>query len=226
MKRETPTVRLLPAGEEIEVGTIYCLGRNYAAHAREMNAEVPGNTAVGKGEPIIFLKPPTAILREGKPIRYPSLTKSLHHELELVALLGGGPPGAPADVRVLGYGIGLDMTLRDVQERMKAKGLPWAVAKGFDGSAPVSDFVPAESIPDPVHLEMRLSVNGRLRQHGSTGDMIFTVDEIISYLSGIFTLRPGDLIFTGTPSGVGPVVPGDEIVGEISGIGRVSFRVE
>jgi len=215
MERRLHTVRIASTGEEIPVGKIFCLGRNYAEHALEMN-EI---SSADKGHPIIFLKPPTALLRPGSPIKYPPMTKNLHHEIELVALLG-------EKSRVLAYGIGLDMTMRDVQEEAKSRGLPWSIAKGFDGSAPVSDFVLAEDIPNVYDLEMKLWVNGKLRQHSSTENMIFTIEDIIEFLQSVFTLEFGDLIFTGTPAGVGVVYPGDVIEAEITGIGKISYQVE
>ncbi|MDZ4806096.1 MAG: fumarylacetoacetate hydrolase family protein [Candidatus Eisenbacteria bacterium] len=201
------SVRIEGIGDEIAVGTIFCLGRNYREHALEMGSDVPT-------EPIVFLKPSTALLEVGEPIILPGFSRDIHHEVEMVVLLGReGRDIVPSDAmeHVVGYGVGLDLTARDVQAMAKSKGLPWAVAKGFDGSAPVSRFIRAADVPDPHALELSLLLNGTVRQSANTAQMIFRVDDTIAWLSTIFTLMPGDLIFTGTPEGVGPIVPGDEI---------------
>jgi acylpyruvate hydrolase len=208
--------------EEITVGSIFCLGQNYPLHAREMKSDVP--TA-----PVIFMKPATAICRNGDPVRIPPISLEVHHEVELIVAIGKGGrdiPQSEAFSHVLGYAVGLDMTLRDVQAEAKKKGHPWTVAKGFDTSAPISDILPPSAIGNPHSLTLRCSVNGSVRQEGSTADMVFSIDKIISYLSSIFTLRRGDLIFTGTPAGVGPVKPGDTIEAEIAGIVRITHPVE
>lgn len=199
MKTVTLGSTIIPAGK------LLCIGRNYPEHAREMKAEVPK-------EPVVFLKPSSAIIAPGETIVIPPFSHEVHHEVEMVVLIGRQGKNiarVSAFEYVGGYAVGLDMTLRDVQAEAKKKGLPWTVAKGFDTSAPVSPFVPAESVPDPSNLTLSLLVNGEERQRGSTADMLFPVDVLISYLSTIFTLEPGDLIFTGTPEGVGPVVTGD-----------------
>lgn len=216
------TVRIEGIGDEIAVGTIYCLGRNYREHAREMGAEAPS-------EPIVFLKPTTALIDVGEPIVLPGFSLDIHHEVEMVVLLGReGRDIATSEAMelVVGYGVGLDLTARDVQAKAKSKGLPWAVAKGFDGSAPVSRFIRAAEVPDPQQLELSLLLNGVVRQSASTSEMIFRVDETIAWLSTIFTLMPGDLIFTGTPEGVGPIAPGDEIEIRLSDLVSAHFRVE
>jgi 5-carboxymethyl-2-hydroxymuconate isomerase len=203
------------------VGKIMCLGSNYPAHAREMQSEVPQI-------PVVFLKPPTALLTTGSAVVIPPFSRELHHEVELVVLLGTGGRGIArkdAFAHVAGYGVGLDMTLRDVQAAAKAKGLPWSVAKGFDTSAPVSPFVRASAVPDPHNLMISLSVNGALRQRATTGAMIFRIDRIIEYLSSVFTLEEGDMIFTGTPEGVGRVVPGDRIHAELERVGSLDVTV-
>ncbi len=208
--------------EEITVGTIFCLGQNYPLHAREMKSEVPSL-------PVIFTKPATAILRNGAPIRIPPISTQVHHEVELVVAIGKGGNSIPvgeAYSHVLGYGVGLDMTLRDVQAEAKKKGHPWTVSKGFDTSAPISDFLAPSVIGNPHDLRLTCSVNGTERQNASTCDMVFSIDRIISYLSGIFTLRRGDLIFTGTPAGVSEVHPGDTIEAAIAGHVRIVHSVE
>lgn len=200
-----PGVRLDGVAEEIRVGTIYCVGRNYRAHAREMGSEIPT-------EPVLFLKPATALVAEGDPILLPSFSGDVHHEVEMVLLIGMEgkdiPPTEAMDY-VIGYGVGLDLTARDLQTEAKKNGLPWAVSKGFDGSAPVSRFLPVEAVPDPQSLELSLSVNGTVRQKSTTAEMIFPVREIVAAVSRYFTLTGGDLIYTGTPEGVGPLAPGD-----------------
>ncbi len=215
------TVRIEGSSEEIAVGTIFCLGRNYREHAREMGAEVPS-------EPVIFLKPTTALLEIGEPILLPTFSSDIHHEVEMVVLIGREGrdiPRSEAMEHVVGYGVGLDLTARDVQALAKSKGLPWAVAKGFDGSAPVSRFVRAADVLDPHALDISLLRNGAVRQSANTSQMIFRVDETIAWLSTIFTLMPGDLIFTGTPEGVGPIVPGDEIEIRLGTLISAQFKV-
>jgi acylpyruvate hydrolase len=205
----------------LPAGKIICLGRNYIEHAKEMKADIPT-------EPVLFLKPSTAILSPGGTIRIPSFSRELHHEVELVALVsraGSKILREQAMNHIGGYAVGLDMTLRDVQAEAKKKGLPWAVSKGFDTSAPLSPFVTTESVPDPHSLSISLRVNGALRQHSNTHNMIFRLDEVVAYVSSIFTLEPGDLIFTGTPEGVGPVLPGDVLVAEIERIGTLTATV-
>ena len=216
------TVRLKNHNGEIPVGKILCLGRNYQEHAKEMNAEVPA-------APVIFLKPPSAIIRNGEDIIRPAISKELHHEVELVLLIGkSGKNILPAEAAayILGYGIGLDMTLRDIQSEAKKKGLPWAVAKGFDTSAPVSEFIPAADIKDPHDIRISCRVNGIQRQMTSVKNMIFSIDHIISYTSSIFSLEVGDLIFTGTPEGVGEVTSGDTIEAELIGHTIISHHVK
>ncbi len=193
------------AKTKLTAGKIVCLGRNYVEHAKEMKADIPG-------EPVLFLKPSTAILADGGTIIVPHFSHELHHEVELVALVtkgGSRIPRPDAISHIGGYAVGLDMTLRDVQANAKQKGLPWAVSKGFDTSAPLSSFVARNAVPDPHNLTISLAVNGTLKQHSTTRNMIFRLDEVLAYISTIFTLEPGDLIFTGTPEGVGPVQPGD-----------------
>lgn len=209
------------SGIGVPVGKILCLGRNYPEHAREMHSAVPST-------PIVFLKPSTAIIPSGADVILPPFARVLHHEVELVVVIGKGGkhiPRAGAFDHVSGYATGLDMTLRDVQTEAKKNGLPWSVAKGFDTSAPLSTIAPRREVPDPHVLDIRLSVNGVDRQHSNTGQMIFPIDALISYISDIFTLEEGDLIFTGTPEGVGPVVPGDVIEAEIESVGSLSVGV-
>ncbi len=208
-------------GVAVPVGKLLCLGRNYPEHAREMHAGVPS-------APIVFLKPSTAVIPSGADVILPPFARELHHEVELVVVIGKRGrhiTRAEAYDHVAGYATGLDMTLRDLQTEAKRNGLPWSVAKGFDTSAPVSDVAPRRDVPDPHALDIRLAVNGTLRQHSNTRHMIFPIDMLISYISDIFTLEEGDLIFTGTPEGVGPVVPGDVIEAEIESVGSLSVGV-
>jgi fumarylpyruvate hydrolase len=204
------------------VHRIYCIGRNYAEHAKEMGAEV-----VGRGNPVFFLKPADAIVT-GSEVPYPSATKELHHEVEMiVGLASGGRDIDPARAQehVFGYGVGLDLTRRDLQAAAKAKGLPWDTAKGFDASAPVSALRPASEIGHPSHARLALRVNGEVRQDTDIADMIFSVADIIAELSKLFELRAGDLVFTGTPAGVGPLVRGDAFVAELQGIAKLEGRI-
>jgi 2-keto-4-pentenoate hydratase/2-oxohepta-3-ene-1,7-dioic acid hydratase in catechol pathway len=186
---------------------LVCIGRNYARHARELGNEVPS-------EPVVFLKPTSALVASGGAVEIPPQSSDVHHEAELVVIVGREARRvAEADAMdyVAGYAAGLDMTARDVQARAKEKGLPWSVAKGFDTFAPLGPAAPASAL-DPSDTTVRLTVGGEERQRGETRDMLFTVPFLVSYLSGLFTLYPGDLIFTGTPEGVGPVARGDELV--------------
>lgn len=205
----------------LPVGKMLCLGKNYEKHAREMGGDVPV-------DPVVFMKPSTALLSGGGTVLIPSISDELHHEVELVAVIDrGGKDIAEDDAlsHILGYAIGLDMTLRDLQSNAKKRGEPWAVAKGFDTSAPIGDVIARDLIPDPHNLTLRLTVNGEVRQEGSTADMILKLPRIISWLSRVFTLERGDCIFTGTPEGVGPVVPGDTLIAEIVGVTAISVDV-
>lgn len=207
----TATVHLIGTSEPLEVRKIFCIGRNYAEHAKEMNADIPE-------APVFFLKPSTAIIRDGGSIHRPPISNELHHEVEMTVLIGRGGKNilrGNALNHVAGYGIGLDMTLRDVQSDAKKKGLPWTLAKGFDTSAPVSDFVPAGEISDPRNLEVKLDVNGITRQHSNTGNFIFNIEELIAYISQFFTFERGDILFTGTPEGVAPAASGDRLEAQL-----------
>jgi 2-keto-4-pentenoate hydratase/2-oxohepta-3-ene-1,7-dioic acid hydratase in catechol pathway len=198
--------------DELNVGTIFCIGRNYAKHAKELNNAVPD-------EPVVFLKPESAIAYDKSAIVLPQRSKEIHHEVELVIAIGRqgkNIPPAQALQYIAGYGIGIDVTARDIQQKAKDNAHPWSVAKGFDTFAPISTFVTANRVQDPQDLELKLTVNDEVRQHGFTKDMLFPVADLISYLSGIFTLQPGDLIFTGTPEGVSPIADGDHIKAELA----------
>lgn len=191
----------------LEVRTIYCIGRNYAAHARELNNPVPG-------EPVIFIKPSSSVVPDGGSIVIPPQSSDVHYEAELVLAIGKKGKNIPigqAMSHVAGYGLGIDVTARDLQQVAKDKSLPWSVAKGFDTFAPLSDFVEAAALPDPDAIEYTLDINGERRQHGKTSHMLFPIPFLIHYLSGIFTLYPGDIVYTGTPEGVGKLNAGDKL---------------
>lgn len=199
------SVFLLPTKECIPVNNIFCIGRNYAAHANEL-----GNMVAES--PVVFIKPTSSIILEGENIILPVMSNDVHHEVELCVLIGGGGKNiseASAHDHILGYGIGLDLTMRDVQSEARGKGLPWTIAKGFDTSAALSSFIPRDEISDPQKISFCLDVNGTLRQRGDTSLMIYSVAHIIRYLSSIFTLHRGDLIYTGTPEGVAALHSGD-----------------
>ncbi|MGH8282221.1 MAG: fumarylacetoacetate hydrolase family protein [Gammaproteobacteria bacterium] len=186
---------------------IFCIGRNYAEHAKEMGAAKPT-------EPVVFMKPVTSLVPEGQPLVLPKGQGSVHHEMELVAAVGRAGKNieaAAALEHVAGVALGIDLTLRDLQSHLKQTGQPWELSKSFDGSAVIGKFVPCTALGDIRNIEMRCSVNGTLRQQGNTRDMQFPVAEIIAFLSRHWRLLPGDLIFTGTPAGVGSLVPGDRI---------------
>ena len=215
------TVSIPAIDNEYIVGKILCIGRNYVDHIKELGNEAP--TA-----PVVFMKPATAIIGDGEIVKIPAYGSDCHYEAELAVLIGkDGKDIAEADAlsHVVGYGVAIDMTLRDVQDSLKKKGLPWEIAKGFDTSCPLSDFVPADKVTDPQNLTICLALNGEQRQNGSTGLMINTVAKIINYLSGIFTLEEGDVILTGTPAGVGRVQAGDRMEASIAGVGSVCVTV-
>lgn len=205
------------------VHRIYCIGRNFADHAKEMGA------MVDRGNPVFFSKPADAVVPGGGAVPYPRGTRDLHHEVELVVALGrdaGGVvplDGAPA--LVFGYGVGLDLTRRDLQANAKAKGLPWDTAKGFDHSAPLSDLVPVALAGAIPPRRLWLEVNGALRQEATLDQMVFTVAEVIHELSKLYALRAGDLIFMGTPAGVAALAPGDRFRAGIDGLAELSGQV-
>ncbi|MGD9597393.1 MAG: fumarylacetoacetate hydrolase family protein [Steroidobacteraceae bacterium] len=219
-----PQVVLPVAGRDavFPVRRIYCVGRNYAAHAREL-----GNDA--REPPFFFQKPADAVVAGGGTIAYPPATADLHHEVELVLAIGVGGadiPAAAARPHVFGLAVGIDLTRRDLQNAAKVAGRPWECAKAFDASAPVGAVVEwpaAAGLPEAGRIA--LSVNGVRRQDGNIADMTWSCAEIIAQLSKLFRLEPGDLVFTGTPAGVGPIVRGDRVVGEIEGVGSVILQV-
>lgn len=217
-------ITLPTANAPVDVTKILCIGRNYAKHAAEMKSDVPS-------APIVFLKPPSALIGHGEMVTLPGVSNDVHHEVELVAVIGKGGKNISRDralEHVDAYAVGLDMTARDLQREAKAEGRPWSVAKGFDTFAPLGPLVAARKVGDPQALEIGLSVNGEARQIAHTRDMIFPVAALIAYCSRIFTLAPGDLLYTGTPEGVGPVHDGDRLVATIDGVPplRVDVKCE
>jgi fumarylpyruvate hydrolase len=217
-RARTPFVVLASTGERLRVGKILAVGRNYGEHVAEMGG--------GDAMPVLFFKPPMAIVHDGETIELPKGAGAVHHEVELVAVIGTPgraiEPGRALE-HVLGYAVGIDLTLRDLQSEAKKRGDPWDVAKGFDGSAPVSAVRPVAEVGDPSALAIRLSVNGKVRQNASTREMLRPVGDLIAFASRYLTLEAGDLIFTGTPAGVGPVVPGDRLEAEIERVGRLEL---
>lgn len=216
-----PTVAIAGREARFPVHRIYCIGRNYAEHAREMGA-VPE-----KGVPIFFLKPADAVTEAGS-VPYPPGTENLHHEVELVvALQSGGHDIAIEEAlgHVYGYAVGNDLTRRDLQAAAKAKGNPWDVSKSMDDGAPISPIRPVTEIGHPAAGRIWLSVNGEPRQHGDLSELLFPVAEVIHWLSRYFELKAGDLIFTGTPAGVGPLRPGDSVEAGIDGVGTLRHRI-
>ena len=197
----------LPNGRDVRPGKVLCIGRNYAAHVAEMGD-------VSDAEPVVFLKPTTALVADGGEVVLPRQSQDVHHELELVAVVGEGGrdvPEADALGHVAAYALGLDLTARDLQAEAKSKKGPWSIAKGFDTFAPLGPLTAADVVGDPQALEIALTINGDERQRGTTDHMVFPVARIVSFLSSVFTLEPGDLIYTGTPEGVGPVHDGDRL---------------
>ena len=202
---------------------IFAIGRNYAEHIKELSNERPD-------EPVIFTKPDTAVLRNNSPFYYPDFSKDVHYEVELVLRIS-------KDGKMIGekfaskyfdaIGVGVDFTARDLQQKAKEKGLPWDIAKGFNGSAPISDkFIPVKEFKDLASINFSLKVNQEIKQQGNTSFMLFSFDYIISYLSKFFTLRTGDLIFTGTPKGVGPVKVGDVLSASIENEKLLEFEIK
>ena len=201
---------------------LFCIGRNYVAHAEELGNLVPES-------PVVFMKPPTCLVPRGAPISLPGHGDDLHFETELVILIG--TEGRANSVEealafVEGLSLGLDLTLRDVQSALKAKGLPWEKAKAFDGSAPLGSFIPFDDSINLADISFTCDVNGQRRQNGHTANMIFSIPTLIMELSAIWSLKPGDLIFTGTPEGVGPLRAGDTITIANSRIGSFSWEVQ
>jgi fumarylpyruvate hydrolase len=214
-----------PDGGQFPVRRIYCVGRNYVEHAVEMGF-------TGREPPFFFLKPADAVLpvREGAigEMHYPSLTRDLHHEVELVVAIGQGGRGIAAKdalAHVWGYAVGLDMTRRDLQGEMKKQGRPWCIGKAFEESAPIGELRRAAECRIDAETEIRLDVNGQPRQSSRIGKLIWSIPEIIEHLSAAWTLAPGDLIYTGTPEGVGAVVRGDLLSASVAGVGSLKVKL-
>lgn len=206
---------------ELPTGKVVCVGRNYAEHAKELNNPVPT-------EPILFIKPASALVPLEQPFSIPSGLGSVHFETELAVLIG--EPLKQADEQraqraIAGIGVGLDLTLRDLQDQLKQKGHPWEKSKAFDGACPVSAFLSPATAGDLTDVQIRLSVNGAVRQDGNSAQMLTPVLKLLAYISEWFTLEPGDIVLTGTPAGVGPVQSGDELRVELVDLLRVDTRV-
>ena len=217
-----PVVPVAGTEAVFPVRRIFCVGQNYAAHAREMGSD-PSRT-----EPCFFTKPGDAVVASGSSVPYPPETANLHYEIELVAALSGGGGNISVEAalgHVFGYAAGIDLTRRDLQAAAKKAGQPWDMAKGFDRSAPIGTIAPAAAVGHPARGGIRLAVNGTPRQSSDLSDMIWSVAEIIARLSRFVELRAGDLIFTGTPEGVGPIQRGDHLEGSIDGVGAVAVTV-
>ncbi len=192
---------------------IFCIGRNYVDHAKELNNPVPS-------EPLIFMKPPTALLISNRPFYYPDFTRDLHYEGEIVLRVCKNGRSVQPEFASRYYdavAFGIDFTARDLQDKLKSKGHPWEIAKGFDRSAPISSFLPLHELNNAGDIHFQLKKNGTVVQDGHTRDLIFSFDTLICHISRYFTLHKGDYIFTGTPAGVGPVQPGDILEGSIEG---------
>jgi 5-carboxymethyl-2-hydroxymuconate isomerase len=211
----------LTTGRHFPIGKILCIGRNYSDHIKELGNATPE-------APVVFIKPASSVIGEGDAIVIPPYSGECHYEAELALLIGRKGKDIPVDRamgHIAGYGVGIDLTLRDVQDVQKKKGLPWEIAKGFDTACPLSAFVEASAVADPQDLQIRLTVNGKIRQDGNTSMMIHRIPAIISHMSGCFTLEPGDVILTGTPAGVGRIVSGDRLVAEIPGVATLRVSV-
>lgn len=222
-----PPVAIPIVGSDLlfPVHRIYCVGRNYAEHAQEMGHS-------GREPPFFFMKPADAIVvaatGQSVDLPYPSLTHNLHHEIELVVAIGQGGRDiavSKAAQHIFGYAVGLDMTRRDLQNDMKKQGRPWSIAKGFDHSAPIGPITPAQCVPDIAQADIGLKVNGLMRQSSQIAQLIWSVSETIAQLSNAWTLQAGDLIYTGTPAGVGAVVVGDVLQAAITGLSPITLKV-
>ena len=214
-------IKIRNSNKEFIVGKIVCVGRNYVEHAKELGNEVPE-------KPVIFLKPPSALIFSGGEIEYPSFSSEMHHEVELVLLIGKKIKNADlidSEDAIAGYGVGLDMTLRDIQNELKKKGHPWTIAKCFDTSAVVSDFILKENYELTLNEEISLLVNGVIKQKELLNKMIFNPAQLVEYISSLMTLEEGDLIFTGTPKGVNKVNTGDNLIAEIKDVGRLECSI-
>lgn len=215
------SVKIKNSTKEVTIGKIVCVGRNYAEHAIELGNEIPE-------KPVVFLKPASSVIYSGETIEYPPFSEEMHHEVEFALLIGENVKDATAEEAeksIIGYGVGLDMTLRDIQSELKSKGHPWTIAKCFDTSAVLSEFVLKDDFNLSLDEEIYLNVNEEGRQKDKLSKMIFNPVELVQYLSSLMTLEKGDLVFTGTPKGVGKVNKGDMINAGIEGIGEITVDV-
>jgi len=217
-----PSLAVAGSQERFPIRRVFCVGRNYGAHAREMGSDP------NREPPFFFTKPADAVVPAGGAVPYPPATQDLHHEVELVVALGaGGTDIDPSDAMSLvwGYGVGLDLTRRDLQAVAKDAGRPWDMAKGFDASAPCSPLIPAAKLGHPQDARIWLEVNGALRQEGNLNEMIWPIPDVIAHLSRLVTLAPGDLIYTGTPAGVAALKPGDRLRGGVDGVTEFELSI-
>jgi acylpyruvate hydrolase len=201
---------------------IICIGRNYVEHAKELNSEIPV-------EPVFFLKPDTSLIKDNQPFYYPDFSREIHHEVELVIKINKAGKNIQKQFANKYYeeiGIGIDFTARDIQAECKKKGLPWEKAKAFDGSAPIGKFIDKRQFADEKNINFWLTVNGSNVQKGNTNDLLFSFDSVIAHVSKFFTLKTGDLIYTGTPAGVGPVQIGDRLEAYIEGQRLLDFEIK
>ncbi|MBK6913303.1 MAG: fumarylacetoacetate hydrolase family protein [Ignavibacteriales bacterium] len=215
------SIKIKNSSKEIQIGKIVCVGRNYAEHARELGNEVPE-------KPVVFLKPASAAIQSGGKITYPSFSNEMHHEVELVLLIGAEIKNASlleSENAIIGYGLGLDMTLRDVQNELKKKSHPWTIAKCFDTSAVLSDFTLKENYSLTLEEEISLSINGIVKQKEKLNKIIFKPPQIVQYISSLMRLEEGDLVYTGTPAGVGKVERGDNITAKILPFAELTAEV-
>ena len=218
----TPSLAVEGSSVRFPIRRVFCVGRNYAAHAREMGKDPT------REPPFFFMKPADAVVAAEGVLPYPVLTANFHHEVEVVVALGGGGLDiAPEDALALiwGYGVGVDLTRRDIQDEAKKMSRPWDWAKGFDASAPCSALRPVSAVGHPAAGRVWLEVNGAVKQEGDLKELIWSIADVISYASKAVALQPGDLIYTGTPSGVGPLQPGDRVRGGADGIAEFDFQV-
>ena len=214
-------VQIKDTNKPYTVGKIICLGQNYLDHIRELGNKVPDRA-------VIFCKPSSSLLADGGTVEIPDYSNECHHELELALLVGKTGKHIQKDTALsylAGYGVALDLTLRDIQSEQKSRGLPWEIAKGFDTSCPISDFTPAEKIDRPNNLQLTLKVNGEIRQQGNTAQMMRSIEEIIAEISTFYTLEIGDIILTGTPAGVSRIETGDHLEGTIEQVGSLQVSV-
>ncbi len=199
-------------GSKINVGTMFCIGSNYAKHIKEMGGVVTS-------DPTVFIKPAQALIRDNEKVVLPDFSENVHHEVELVTVIGKDCYNIePQDAYdyIAGFSVGIDVTLRDIQNNCKTNGKPWAVAKGFRTSAPISKIVPLSALGDTKYFDLKLEINDEIKQSGNTSEMERSVEQLVSYLSNVFSLRAGDVIFTGTPEGVGKINKGDKLTASLS----------